>query len=291
MRLTLVKCLLIALMYHYISLAWLSPHWWFYESTPVTDARQFYLFSAVASSTVSYPANPPEPSNFRHCQSNLAHTLLQLLFDQSHYHTPPQPWIYPSSCGFPLSGCVMIFMWFYNWILRLQGVRWPNWVQCRSKQPLSTATSDFSLNDSYSTDPPPTKWKRKKSVPSSRQRLLLMFGLLNSVALGSASPFELSSDLSHLSTLRRMRSCQGELRTNKLNNHDLAIVQRHLRESGDQFLHATGHNNNVLLGCEVCVKVLAPGMASGPGLVVPRVVVLLIPGQRCKAAGLSVMHD
>ena len=139
----------------------------------------------------------------------------------------------------------MIFMWFYNWILRLQGVRWPNWVQCRSKQPLPTAASDFSLNDSYSTDPPPTKWKRKKSVPSSRQRLLLMFGLINSVALGSASPFELSSDLSHLSTLRRMRSCQGELRTNKLNNHDLAIVQRHLRESGDQFLHAIGHNNNV----------------------------------------------
>ena len=71
--------------------------------------------------------------------------------------------IFPNE-GFILSGCVMLWSWFYNSILKSLGYSWTTWATHTTK--LVTPQSRFiTLRDEFKREPPTARWTSKKIHP------------------------------------------------------------------------------------------------------------------------------
>ena len=90
----------------------------------------------------------------------------------------------------------------------------------------------------------PSRQQRSGQPSYDRRRILSTLGMLSSV-LGQVQPFSLRSDLHFRQDLRSYRSSVGDLQTSNLNTHDLTILQRQLRSSGQLFQDLTQHSPHV----------------------------------------------
>jgi len=73
---------------------------------------------------------------------------------------------------------------------------------------------------------------------------LATLAVINSSICAHSNAFELSSTKESFNGLRKCRSYQGVLQTDKLSNLDKAMVQKHLRNSTELFHQATeGHQH------------------------------------------------
>lgn len=170
-------------------------------------------------------------------------------------HLPPPAqavssfkWAYPAAFSVSITGCIMVSLWFYNMVLKFRGMNWATWNVRNSKQLLPNLQQGPSLEDSYLRPDTIKPWSRKSTqtpVVGRYHRLLALMAIINSSICAQSNAFELSSTRESFKRLRRFRSYQGELQTERLSNLDKAMVQKHLRNSTDLFHQATHGNEHV----------------------------------------------
>ena len=178
-------------------------------------------------------------SPFRHLPSdNRTFPILPLPwrgeseFTYSSYSPPPPSFVYPSIFTVLFSGCVFLYLWFFNSILRTHGIRWSSWC-------CSTYKTLFPSMDS-----PPPKPPDPPSGLLSTPHLLRLFWTINGL-LTSPPALASVSEVQFRHKLRKYRSFQGILQTNKLSKHDLQVVQRHLRSSDAFLREATNYSPHI----------------------------------------------
>lgn len=140
------------------------------------------------------------------------------------YSAPNPSIVFPVSMGAYLSGCILLWHWFYNSILKFLGYDWATWSQRTTK--LIVPRSRFiALRDEFKREPPPSHWKRKKTQPMSRRYERALFATLCAI-LTSKQTFALKTDLDFQQHLRSYRTSIGDLKTTELKPHDLTVLHR-----------------------------------------------------------------
>ena len=162
------------------------------------------------------------------------HTLLN--FFHSVTIDRPQPWpsfpirLFPTLCM-----CFLVHMWFYNLILRCQDFCWDVWKQCTCKTiNVLPMLAGQPLSDQVVTAQPPKRPSSRKTrnAPQVGARSLAMF-LSVFCNLSGVAPFSLASQKNLTQRLRKFRSFQGELQSNKLPKLELEQLQLQLKSSSD----------------------------------------------------------
>ena len=144
--------------------------------------------------------------------------------------------------------CVLLIMSFYNMFLCLAGHTWDGW-SCRvTKLAVPTPSEGApTLTDTYSTRPPRKPPNRTAPTQSrlSKASSLLLFGALCGAV--SASPFELKSELQQTQRLRRLRSCLGNLDTNKLTPVDRVHLHHRINIANQTFSNSLADHSSVVV--------------------------------------------
>ena len=172
---------------------------------------------------------------------------LALIWQIPFVRAPPK-FAYPAIPEFHFPGCIAVQLWFYNMILQASGISFFEWVHRTTKSILPRCREDFRLADTFRHDPPPIRWSRKGTQAPRIGRswkLLAALAALNQTVTQASVPFQLSTEIEATSRLRKFRSYQGALSTEKLSPQDLAIVHRRIRASTDVFSQATSNNRHV----------------------------------------------
>lgn len=121
------------------------------------------------------------------------------------------------------------------------GLNWHSWNLCKSKLIVPTLDHITSVKDEFSKEPPTIRWKRKRPpLPASKKHLHTLL-LAITANLCDSHAFALGTDLGFRKHLRAYRGL-GSLETSKLNDHDISVLQRHLRTSGQHFKDITQNN-------------------------------------------------
>ena len=173
--------------------------------------------------------------------------LIPYLLDSPPFLQPTRSFIYPSSFGIFISGCVLLWPWFYNMAISLQGYSQSSWIKRTRK--LILPHRKLSTADEFHYDPPPEKWNRKARNSSpppspSRLKLLSVFALLCGTLVDPTQGISLRSENQFGNHLRKYRAYNGSLDTSKLTPHDLSVLQRHLRDKTQLLHQLTDHNPN-----------------------------------------------
>ena len=256
--------LLIAILHMYchsfwLDLSWTRPHsplilpydWWPFShgSEGFTDDIQH--LPSTSSSTVP-SSNHDEWSHTSHF-----HDIHGLSYNSYAPPPPPDPFLwpaFPSRLFAALTLHVLIAMWFYGLLLKCKGFTWDHWKfrTCKTMN-LFPCLRNFvaslplfrwafkwrrlkvkvydPLRDAPTVlDPPliPSHRKDRNRIPISH-RTLALFAL--AITSRQTCAFELSSSKDFTNRLRKYRSFQGVLQTDKLNPTDLLKLQDRIRES------------------------------------------------------------
>jgi len=147
-----------------------------------------------------------------------------------------------------MTGCISVSLWFYNMILKSSGLHLLKWTIRTTKTLIPTGSDDFSLRHSFLYDPPPICWSRKSNRLASFGRhwkLLAVLTALNGCLAQGQSHFQVKSEQEYDSHLRKYRSYQGELRSDKLNHQDLLGLQRCVQADDTHFKMATANHKHI----------------------------------------------
>jgi len=167
---------------------------------------------------------------------------------ESIYQPRDPTFAYPAWVLSITTGCISVSLWFYNMILKSSGLHLLEWTIRTTKILIPTGSDDFSLHDSFLHDPPPIRWSRKSSRPPSFGRhwkLLAVLTALNGCLTQGQSHFQVKSEQEYDSHLRKYRSYQGELRSDKLNHQDLLGLQRRIQADDSHFKTATADHKHI----------------------------------------------
>jgi len=167
---------------------------------------------------------------------------------ETFYQLRDPTFAYPASVLSIMTGCISVSLWFYNMILKSSGIHLLEWTTRTAKTLIPKGSDDFSLRDSFLYDPPPVRWSRKSNRPPSFGRhwkLLAVLSALNSSLTQGQSHFQVKSEQEYDSHLRKYRSYQGELRSDKLSHQDLIGLQRRIQVDDAHFKTATADHKHI----------------------------------------------
>ena len=153
--------------------------------------------------------------------------------------------VFPYSAGLVAISVVTIALWFFNWLLHLQGYSWNQWCSILS----DVAHPLCKLYGGAPSVPVETRYQKPRNYTKARKfnhrrQLGFALGLLASSATG-VSPFRLKSESQLRRHFRQFRSFQGLLNMEKLKDPDQSLLHQHIKRTNAEFIAAAGGNNNV----------------------------------------------